>query len=650
MSYTFLFTPGTIGSLTMRNRVIMPAMATRMAEPDYTIGPRLREYHALRAKNGCALNITEFVAVQESSHFPCTPAIYDDRFIPGFRLLAEEIHRYGGRLCVQLWHAGRQTTKEQSGFDPIAPSAVALGPGWPVPRELTEAEIGALVNAFGDAAARAKESGADAVEIHGAHGYLVGQFASAWSNRRGDRYGGSPENRMTFAVEIIREIRARVGGDFPLIYRMSAEERVDSPEAMTTTQAVEAAKIVETAGVDAVHVSIGTYGDMWDMIPPIQHPPGFNIPNAAAVKAAVNIPVIAVGRINFPALADDILAGGKADFVSIGRAQLADPEFVKKAREGRAEDIVKCIGCNQGCIGRYGVSPNGNHLTCLQNPRCGHEFLRLDEGRSVPKRVLVAGGGIAGLSAARFLKERGHEVILYEEQPQCGGEFLLAGIPPKKREIADAVLWMIRKAALEGIPIHTGCSVDAGVLARENPEVLILAAGARPIKPEIPGVERALFARDALTGKAPVGRQVVIIGGGLVGCETAEYLTSLGKDVTLVEALDKLAPKADTYKLHYIGEYIRKHRVPVYLGARCLEIGPGSVTIRDNENQERVLPADTVVVAAGYRPRTELAELARERGIPWAAIGDAKEPRLAIDAVKEAFDCARTLGSSGPAI
>jgi 2,4-dienoyl-CoA reductase-like NADH-dependent reductase (Old Yellow Enzyme family)/thioredoxin reductase len=679
--------------MTLRNRVIMPAMATRMAEPDYTIGPRLREYHALRAKNGCALNITEFVAVHESSHFPCTPAIYEDRFIPGFRLLAEELHRYGGRLCVQLWHAGRQTTKEQSGFDPAAPSAVAVGPGWPVPRELTEEEISALVRAFGDAAVRAKQAGADAVEIHGAHGYLVGQFVSAWSNRRKDRYGGSLENRMTFAVEIIREIRGRVGGDFPLIYRMSAEERVNSPEAMTTPQAVAAAKIVEAAGVDAVHVSIGTYGDMWDMIPPIQHTPGFNIPNAAAVKAAVNIPVIAVGRINFPALADAILAEGKADFVSIGRGQLADPEFVKKAREGRAEDIVKCIGCNQGCIGRYGVSPHGPHLTCLQNPRCGHEFLspevcrvsaqdrieihesecshpqnspntpdnrdfgintardngRPGEGRPALKRVLVAGGGIAGLSAARFLKAQGHEVFLYEEQPECGGEFLLAGIPPGKQEIAGAVLWMIRRAALEGITVHTGCSVDAGTLSREKPEVLILATGARPIKPEIPGVERALFARDALTGKVPVGRQVVIIGGGLVGCETAEYLTSLGKDVVLVEALDKLAPKADTYKRHYIEEYIQKHRIPVYLQARCLEIGPGRMTIRDKANQEQALPADTVVIAAGYRSRTELAELAREQGIPWVAIGDAKEPRLAIDAIKEAFDCAQTIGYEHPA-
>jgi 2,4-dienoyl-CoA reductase-like NADH-dependent reductase (Old Yellow Enzyme family)/thioredoxin reductase len=643
LSYTYLFTPGAIGSMTLRNRVILPAMATRMAEPDYTVGPRLREYHALRAKNGCAMNITEFVAVAESSHFPCTPAIYDDRFIPGFRLLAEGIHRYGGRLCVQLWHAGRQTTREQSGFDPVAPSPLALGPGWPVPRELGEGEIAALVKAFGDAAVRAGEAGADAVEIHGAHGYLVGQFVSAWSNRRTDRYGGSLENRMTFAREIIREVRARTGRDFPLIYRMSAEERVGSPEAMTTSQAAEAAKIVEAAGVDAVHVSIGSYGDLWDMIPPIQHPPGFNVPNAAAVKGAVAVPVIAVGRINFPSLADDILAEGKADFVSIGRAQLADPEFVKKAREGRAEDIVKCIGCNQGCIGRYGVSPNGPHLTCLQNPRCGHEFLPPEENQGTAKRVLVAGGGIAGLTAAGILKKRGHEVLVYEERPECGGEFLLAGIPPGKREIAEAVLWMIRRAAREGIALRTGRSVDAEILEREKPDVLILAAGARPLRPDIPGAERAFFARDVLAGKVPVGRDAVIIGGGLVGCETAEYLTSLGKDVVLVEALDKLAPKADSYKLHYIGEYVRKHRIPVYLGARCLEIGPGSLTIRDKENQERVLPADTVVIAAGYRPRAELAERAREKGIPCFVIGDAKEPRLAIDAIREAYDCARAI-------
>jgi NADPH-dependent 2,4-dienoyl-CoA reductase/sulfur reductase-like enzyme len=270
--------------------------------------------------------------------------------------------------------------------------------------------------------------------------------------------------------------------------------------------------------------------------------------------------------------------------------------------------------------------------------------LHAGEGRPARKRVLVAGGGVAGLSAARVLAEQGHEVLLYEEQPECGGEFLLAGIPPGKREISDAVLWMIRKAGLEGIRIRTGHPVDQAVLDREKPEVLILATGARPVTPKIPGVERALFARDVLTGRVPVGRQAVIIGGGLVACETAEFLTSLGKDVILVEALDKLAPKADAYKLHYIGEYIRKHRIPVYLGALCLEIGPQSVTIRDKESREQILPADTVVIAAGYRPRTELAELARAQGIPAEVIGDAKEPRLAIDAVKEAFDCARSIG------
>jgi 2,4-dienoyl-CoA reductase-like NADH-dependent reductase (Old Yellow Enzyme family)/thioredoxin reductase len=619
-----------------------------MAESDYTIGERLREYHVLRAKNGCALNITEFTAVHETSHFACTPALYDDKFIPGFRALAEEIHACGGRLCPQLWHAGRQTTKEQSGFDPLAPSAIALGPLWPVPRELSQGDILELVDSFGAAAARAQQAGADAVEIHGAHGYLVGQFASGWSNRRSDKYGGSLENRARFALEIIKAIRARTGKDFPVIYRMSAEERVGSPDAMTTAQAVELAKIIERAGVDALHVSIGSYADMWDMIPPIQQKPGFNVPNAAAVKAAVKIPVIAVGRINSPELADSIIAEGKADFVSIGRAQLADPEFVRKAHEGRAEDIVKCIGCNQGCIGRYGKSPNGMHLTCMVNPRCGHEFLYHEQAAGVSKKIMIAGGGIAGLSAARILRRRGHRAAVYEARSRCGGEFLLAGIPPGKREISDMVDRVITQAALEGVPVHTGTPVNEELLDKENPDVLVVAVGALPVIPRIPGIEQALPARDVLTGRVRVGKRVALIGGGLVSCETAEYLTNLGKDVFIVEMLDKLAPKADSYKQHYLGEYIKKHAVPVYLETKCTAIefdksGSGSVTIQDKDGKESRLPADTVVLAAGYRSQTELATLAHARKLPCFIIGDAREPRLAIDAIKEAYDCAQEL-------
>lgn len=643
MSYRNLFTQGQIGSLTLRNRVVFPAMATRMAESDYTVGKRLREYHALRAKHGCGLNITEFVAIHESTHFSCTPALYDDKFILGFQELADSIHQYGGRLCVQLWHAGRQTNREQTGFDPVGPSPIALAPGWPVPKELSREEISELVVCFGKAAARAKQAGADAVEVHGAHGYLIGQFVSGWSNSRTDEYGGTLENRMRFPTEIIQEVRRQVGNDFPIIYRMSAEERVGSLEAVTSQQAVDIAKFAEAAGADAIHVSIGTYGDMWDMIPPIQQPPGFNVHNAEVVKEAVKVPVIAVGRINDPALAEDILIKGKADFVSMGRAQLADPAFVEKARDGRAEDIVKCIGCNQGCIGRYGKSPNGAHLTCMQNPVCGHEFLYKEKPTQQPKRVLVAGGGIAGLTAARILKRRGHQVTLYEAQPECGGEFLLAGIPPGKREISDSVLWLINQAKIENVDIRTSTPVTGTLLRDEKPDSLLLAVGAVPTIPPIPNVERAILARDVLTGKIHVGRRVVVIGGGLVGVETAEYLTSLGKDVTIVEMLSTLAPSADSYKQHYIAEYIREQQIPVYLEATCLSIGDGVVDIRDKDGKTIRLNQDSVVLAAGYRTQQTLMKEAKDMGIQVYAIGDAKEPRLAIDAIKEGFELGNQL-------
>ncbi|MCQ5129893.1 NAD(P)/FAD-dependent oxidoreductase [Butyricicoccus faecihominis] len=647
MSFKHLFSPGKIGTITLRNRVIMPAMATCMAEKDYTVGPRLCAYHAARARGGCAMNITEYVAVHETTHIPCSPALYDDSFISGFRKLAEAIHQEGGRLCLQLWHAGRQTMPGETGFEAIAPSAIPVPipgmEGMPVPREMTAADIAEIVKSFGDAARRAKEAGADAVEVHGAHGYLIGQFTSAWSNRRQDEYGGSMENRMRFACEVIREVRRQVGDDYPVLFRMSAEERVPSPDAMTTPQAVQAAKLAEAAGADAIHVSIGSYGDLWDMIPPIQHKPGFNVSNAAAVKAAVSVPVIAVGRINDPALAEHVLAEGLADFVSMGRAQLADPDFVRKAQEGRAEDIVKCIGCNQGCISRYGTSPNGPHLTCMQNPLCGHEFMMQQTPAKKSLRVLVAGGGVAGLTAATILQNRGHAVTLCETQPECGGEFMLASVPPGKQEIADAVLRRVRQAKEAGVEIRCNCKVDDQLLREERPDYVVIAIGASPAVPPIPGVERAVLARDVLAGNAKTGRRVVILGGGLVGAETGEFLTALGKDVTIVEMMAQMVPKADMYKQHYVAEYVEKNQIPVWLNTACLSIAEGAIQIRDGEGKEHTLEADSVVLATGYRPQHTLAAIAAAANIPYALIGDAKEARLAIDAIHEAFYLANEL-------
>jgi pyruvate/2-oxoglutarate dehydrogenase complex dihydrolipoamide dehydrogenase (E3) component len=259
---------------------------------------------------------------------------------------------------------------------------------------------------------------------------------------------------------------------------------------------------------------------------------------------------------------------------------------------------------------------------------------------------MVAGGGIAGLTAARILKRRGHRAAIYEARSGCGGEFLLAGIPPGKREISDAVDRMIKHAALEGVPVYTGSPVNEELLEREKPDALVVAVGAVPVIPKIPGIEQAVLARDVLTGQVRVGKRVVLIGGGLVGCETAEYLTNLGKDVAIVEMLDKLAPKADSYKQHYLSEYITRHAVPVYLETKCIAIEldkSGSIAIQDKDGRESRLPADTVVLAAGYRAQGELAALAQARKIPCFIVGDAREPRLAIDAIKEAYDCAQEL-------
>lgn len=642
MSFSRLFSEGSIGSLRLSSRVLLPAMATAMAEPDYTIGERLIAYHALRAKNGCAMNITEFTAVHPSTHFPRTPALYEDGFIAGLQNLAKAIHAQGGRLCVQLWHAGRQaSTVSTGGQELLAPSAIALGPGWETPREMTAEQIQEMVECFGDAALRAKRAGADAVEVHGAHGYLINQFFSAWSNRRTDDYGGSLENRARFALEILQNIRKKVGPGYPVLFRITAEERIPCPEAVRPKQAVELAKLAEEAGCDAIHVSIGGYCAMWDMIPSIEHEPGFNVCNAKRVKEAVQIPVIAVGRINDPALAENILAEGYADFISMGRAQLADPEFVKKAREGRAEEIVKCIACNQGCIGRYGQSPHGAHLTCLRNPACGHEFLKKYSMQKAEnaKKVLIAGGGIAGLEAGRLLHMRGHQVTVCEKDKRCGGQFLLAGVPPHKQEISAATLQMEQAARRAGVDIRLGTEVTEELLGAIRPDVLVIATGADPITPDISGVEQVVTALDVLRG-AQLGKKVAVLGGGLVGVETAEYLSAQGKDVVLIEMQNQLAPKADTYKKHALEMYLRTYAPEVLLETRCTSIQEGEITLLPKNGASITRKMDSVVLAVGMRAQNSLQAIAQGYGIPAIVIGDAKEPRLAIDAIWEAHDCA----------
>ncbi len=637
MELRHAFSEGRFGNLTLKNRFIMPAMGTHLADENEFITRGFIDYHVARAKGGIGLNITEFSCVHPTSRQAHLPGVYDDKFIPGLARLAEAVHNAGGKICLQLWHAGRQTSSSITGQSIIAPSSIPHVIFRETPLEMTKQQITEIAEAFGDAAIRAKKAGFDAVELHGAHGYLLNQFMSPYSNTRTDEYGGSLENRTRFAVEVIKNIKQKVGLDFPLSYRISANEHV--PGGLTIEDTKLAAKMLENAGADVLHVSNGLFECLQHTIAPIDVPVGFNIPNAAAIKSVVNIPVIAVGRINDPMIADQLLEEGKCDFVSLGRASLADPEFVNKAKEGRYDDIIKCIGCNQGCVG--GQCPDPEHVgpACLRNPATSREKEYEIKPAEVKKKVLVIGGGAAGLEAATTLKRRGHEVILCEKNSSLGGQFFLAGKAPTKGEMAEAALQMGRIAERGGVEIRLNTEVTSEMIEQINPDEIIVASGSKPFILPVPGHDRlgVVTAHDVLRGSVEhVEDTVAIIGGGLVGVETAELLTSQGKKVIIVEMLDEIAKELVHTRKIFALDFINRHSIKTYTNSKCIEIKDRSIVIERDGTTEEIEGIGTVVMAVGSKADTSVVEMVRNANYPFHVIGDALQARKAINAIWEA--------------
>lgn len=633
MNLPHLFSPKKIGSLHLENRIILPAMGSALPDQAGMVTDRLVDFHVARAWGGCALNIVEVSAVSESSKAPNTLGIYDDSFMLGLARLTEAIRRAGGKSAIQIWHAGRQTRSSLSGHPLLAPSPISCPVCREEPHELTKGEINGLVEDFAHAADRARRAGFDAVELHGAHGYLIAQFLSASANQREDEYGGSLENRARFAREIVVAVREAVGEDYPLIFRISAREEV--PHGLTLDETIPIAEIMEQAGVDAISTSMGTYASMQTVIPPLDVPIAFSVDNAAAVRAKVKVPLIAAGRINDPRTAEEVLAKGKADFIGLGRAQLADPEFAAKARAGDYDSIVKCIGCNQGCVDRrlYAYKP----ISCLRNPACGREAQYVLRPAQTSKRVLVAGGGPGGMQAAITLGQRGHEVILCEKNDQLGGEFLVAGQGLRKGEIAEAARQMGRWAQKEGVDIRLGTEVTPELIEAIDPEVVIAATGGKPIIPPIPGIDldHVVLAREILMGSREAGEKVVVLGGGLVGVEAAELLAEQGKQVTIVEMLKSLAKDLGGARKYFVLNNLKKYGVRLLTNTRCQEITGHGVIVETDGDIEELVGVDAVVVAVGYQAHNPLEEYLKKSGRAYHLIGDAQKPRRALDAIWE---------------
>lgn len=645
MTFNKLFSPIKIRGLELRNRTIFPAMGTKMATEDKFVTQQLIDYHVARAVGGCGLNFTEVCSV----YAPASPkkflSIAEDKYVPGLKQLADAIHEAGGKAGVQLWLGGLAVASDPEAMIIIPSDIPVPGTEYTMPGASIET-IKESVKAFGEAAKRAVEAGFDTVEFHAAHNYVPHSFLSPYFNKRNDEYGGSLENRARFLLECIKAIRENIPEDMPLFMRVGAHD--DYLEGgLTIEDVIQFCKWAKEAGVDILDVSRGNFSTaaIKYEVPPIDLPRGFNVDNAARIRKETGMLTVAVGRINDPAQAEEILESDKADMVVIGRAQLADPEFCNKAMEGKVGSIVSCIGCNQGCYDGF-VSEDVPFITCLRNPALGREAEFTLVKTEAPKRVLIAGGGLAGLEAAMILKLRGHHPIVCEASDSLGGQFILAGAAPRKEEMKEAAVSRGRQVLEEGIEVQFNTPITTGLIEEIKPDEVIIAIGAAPMKLNIPGgdLDKVTDSHDVLSGNAQISGRVVVIGGGLVGLEVAEYLHGSAEEVTVVEMLDAVGKDLGQLRNICVMESLYAAGIKTITSAKCVEINESGVVIEKDGSTEE-LPCDSVVVAIGAKSRNfeHISEYCEQMGIPCNAVGDAVRARRALNAIAEASELARSI-------
>ncbi|WP_352417367.1 bile acid Fe-S flavoenzyme BaiCD [Clostridium tertium] len=646
MAFNDLFSPIKIRGMEIRNRIEFPAMGTKMVKDEKVVTDQLINYHAARSLGGNGLNFTEVCSVYDKAAPKNFLALSDDKYIPGMKKLADAIHEGGAKAGVQLWLGGSAVLFGDQTSMVVVPSDFKVEGTDYVIKAASKEIINECIKAFGDAAKRAVEAGYDTVEFHAGHNYTPHSFLSKAFNKRMDEYGGSLENRARFLLECIKSIRENIPEDMPLFMRIDAHDDCVE-DGLTIEEVIQFCKWAKEAGVDVLDVSRGNFSSaaVKYEVPPVDVPRGFNVENAARIKKETGMITVAVGRINDPEQADEIIRSGKADMVVMGRAQLADPEFCNKAKNGNVDDIVRCVGCNQGCYDGF-TNPDAPFITCMRNPALGREAEFVINKTDNPKNVLIVGGGVAGLEAAIELKDRGHNPILCEASDSLGGQFVLAGAAPRKEEMKEAAIAMGEMAKRKGVEIKLSTPVDAEVIKDINPDEVIIAAGAEPIKLNVPGANLPYVtnSHDILAGKAKVNGDIVVIGGGLVGLEVAEYLSGNVNKITVVEMLNEVAKDLGQLRKICVMESLYHEGIKTITEAKCVEIKEKSIVIDRNGVVEEV-PCDSVIVAIGARSRNfeSISDYCKENNIPYHVIGDAVRARRALNCIEEASEVARRI-------
>lgn len=645
--YEHLLSPIKIGETTVKNRIFMPPLSTNLADKGY-VTDELVEHYKARAKGGVGLFVTEVVTVEPTyCYLPGDMCIFDDSFIPGWKKLADGVHEYGAKILPQLFHPAHMAFPLPGTPRLIAPSNVGPYYAKEAPRAVTKEELKVIIRQFGEAAKRAQIAGADGVEIHAAHAHgLLGGFLSPLYNKRTDEYGGDIDHRLRLTLEVIEEVRRVCGKNFIIDVRISGSEYTDG--GLNLNDMIYVAKQLEKAGVDFLHVSGGTTIARGSSIPAPGTPMGSHAATAAEIKKYVSIPVATVGRITEPWIAEELIANGKADICMIGRANLCDPEFANKVAAEKADDIHPCIGCLR-CLNGIMF---GKRVACTVNPSFELENEDTLAPAAEKKNVLVIGSGPAGMEAAFVAAKRGHHVVLCEKDAELGGLMRIAAVPIAKQDLTRLIQYMARRLEGAGVEVRLNCTVDKAMLEGEFKGWEVIAgAGAQPIVvPAFTGFKQWMTADDVLAGRAFPGRKIVVIGGGSVGCETADYLAPLvndlyprNREITLLEMAPGVMASESGPGRSLLVQRMMAKGVQMICGAKVEKVDESSIWYTKDGQQHCIADADTLVLAMGYKADPALEEMLKAAGASYHLIGDANKVGTIKDAIGAGYETAKAL-------